>query len=102
MRKNKKKRDPIPESFNSIEEAGEFWDNHSLADYWDQTHEVKGRVDTTRQVFLTALEPNLFKKIGECSKRQGVSSETLINVWLTEKVTAALQEKEGEASRRRL
>ncbi len=93
MRKNKKKRDPIPESFNSVAEAAEFWDSHSLADYWDQTHEVKGRIDVNRKVYVTALEPSLFKKLGECSKRQGVSAETLVNIWLTEKVTAALQGK---------
>ena len=91
--KNKKKRDPIPESFNSVAEAAEFWDTHSLADYWDQTKEVKGRIDVGRKVYVTALEPNLFKKLGECSKRQGVSAETLVNLWLTERVTAALQEK---------
>ena len=28
-----KQRDPIPESFASIEEAAEFWDNHSTDDY---------------------------------------------------------------------
>lgn len=26
------------------EEIGEFWDTHSLADYWDQTHEVEFEV----------------------------------------------------------
>jgi len=62
-------RDPIPETFNSVAEAAEFWDTHSLADYWDQTHEVKGRIDVSRKVYLTALEPGLFKKLGECSKR---------------------------------
>jgi hypothetical protein len=24
----------------SPEEIGEYWDSHSLADHWDQTHEV--------------------------------------------------------------
>ena len=24
----------------SLEEIADFWDTHSLADYWDQTHEV--------------------------------------------------------------
>ena len=23
------------------EEIGKFWDTHSLADYWDETHEVE-------------------------------------------------------------
>ena len=30
----------IPE-FKSYEEMGEFWDTHSLADYWDQTEPAK-------------------------------------------------------------
>ena len=25
---------------HSPEEIGEYWDSHSLADHWDQTHEV--------------------------------------------------------------
>ena len=32
MRENNIK-DPIPETFASIEEAAELWDSHSLADY---------------------------------------------------------------------
>ena len=31
----RKKREEIPESFDSLEEAGEFWDTHSAADYED-------------------------------------------------------------------
>lgn len=27
------------------EEIGEFWDTHSLADYWDETHEVEFQVN---------------------------------------------------------
>ena len=88
MRRNKKKRDPIPESFNSVGEAAEFWDNHSLADYWDQTHEVKDRVDIKRRVFLTALEPDLAKKLVARAHQQGVTTETLINVWLSQKLAA--------------
>ena len=36
----KSKREPIPEHFRTLEEAGEFWDTHDLGDYWDQTEEV--------------------------------------------------------------
>jgi hypothetical protein len=31
----------LPEQFESVEEAADFWDTHSLADYWDQVHEVE-------------------------------------------------------------
>jgi hypothetical protein len=33
----------------SIEEIAEFWDTHSAAGYWDQTHEVEFEVRATRQ-----------------------------------------------------
>ena len=31
------------------EEIGEFWDTHSLADYWDETHEVEFQVNLKSQ-----------------------------------------------------
>ena len=31
----------LPEQFESVEEAADFWDTHSLADHWDQIHEVE-------------------------------------------------------------
>jgi len=43
--------------------------------------------------FLAALEPELAKKLVACARKQGVSTETLTNVWLAEKLTAARQRK---------
>ena len=82
-----RKHDPIPEHFSSIAEAAEFWDTHDLTDYKDQTREVHFDVDLQRRVFLTALEPELAKEIALRAHQQGISSETLINVWLKEKIT---------------
>ena len=45
MDKKDKKRDSMPPSNATPEEIGEFWDTHSLADYWDETHEVEFQVD---------------------------------------------------------
>ena len=39
------KRDPMPPPNATPEEIGEFWDTHDLADYWDETHEVKSQVN---------------------------------------------------------
>ena len=88
MPKNKKNRDVVPPRFKSLEEAGEFWDTHSLADYWDQTREVKVEVDLKRQECLTALEPDLFQKLGARAHQQGIATETLINIWLNERLAA--------------
>jgi len=84
-------RDPVPQHFKSVEEAAEFWDSHDLADYWDLTREAHFEVDIQRRVFLTALEPQLAKKLTNLARRQGISTETLINVWLAEKVKEAAQ-----------
>lgn len=86
MAKNKKLHEPIPKHFKSIDQAAEFWDNHDLADYWDLTKEIQFDVNLQRRTFLTALEPKLAKKLTEVARKQGVSSETLVNVWLTEKI----------------
>ncbi|MBS1790547.1 MAG: hypothetical protein JST85_22695 [Acidobacteria bacterium] len=90
--KGKKERDPIPENFKSVEEAAEFWDSHDLGDYWDLTTEANFDVDIKRRVFLTDLEPELAKGLAECAHRQGVSTETLINVWLSEKLRTVTQD----------
>lgn len=45
MEDKNKKRDPMPPPNATPEEIGEFWDTHSLADYWDETHEVEFQVN---------------------------------------------------------
>lgn len=83
------KRDPIPESFASLREAADFWDEHDVAEYDDLTRPAQFEVNLQRRVFLTALEPELAKQVVAFARRQGVSSETLINLWLTEKLATA-------------
>lgn len=84
------KPSPIPQHFKSVAAAAAFWDRNDLTDYLGKTREVKGRVDVRRRTFLTALEPGLAKKVEAYAKRQGVSSQTLINLWLAEKVQSLL------------
>ena len=86
MRENKVKRKPIPKHFDNIDEATDFWDKHDLSDYLDSTKEVNFDVDIQRRVFLTALEPQLAKRLTDIARKQGITTETLINVWLTEKM----------------
>ena len=87
-----KRKDVMPEHFGSIEEAADFWDSHDLADYWNLTRKADFEVDIRRRVFLTALEPELAKKVADCARRQGISTETLINLWLSEKLASAVKD----------
>lgn len=83
-----KTKDPIPEEFASIAEAGAFWDTHSLADYWDETQEVEIDVRIPRERRVT-LASDLAQQIARRAEREGVSVETLVNLWLSERLQAA-------------
>lgn len=78
--------DPIPEEFEDIEAATEFWDSHSLADYWDHTEEVQFDVNLQRSVFLVPLEHDLARRLADVARRQGLSSETLVNLWVSDRL----------------
>ena len=82
-----KQRDPIPESFASIEEAAEFWDSHSTADYDDLMRDVHFDVDIQRRTFLVPIEGSIAKEITAIAKQEGLGLETLVNLWLKEKLT---------------
>ncbi len=83
-------REAIPDRFDSLREAADFWDNHDVAAYDDQTREVHFDVDLRKRTFLTALEPDLAKRVAAYAHQRGVSTETLINIWLTEKLATAM------------
>jgi len=72
-----------------VEQAAEFWDTHDLADYWRQTREARFQVDIQTRRFITVLDPELAQKLTVRARQRGVSTETLINVWLTQKLESS-------------
>ncbi|CUS03243.2 conserved protein of unknown function [Candidatus Promineifilum breve] len=72
----------------SLEEIAEFWDTHSLADYWDQTHEVDFEVRAQHRRRI-AVAPELFEKIEQQARLRGLNPETLVNLWLAERLQEA-------------
>ncbi len=83
MSENSEKRLSSISKADSYEAIGEFWDTHSLADYWDQTYEVEFEVRIPRRV---RIEADLFARIAEESRQRGISAETLVNLWLAERL----------------
>ncbi len=81
-----KVQDQIPEQFATIEEAAEFWDTHDLADYWDLTEEVEFEVNLQRRRYLVALDPELAEKLAAEAHQRELATETLVNLWLSEKL----------------
>jgi len=70
----------------SYQEIGEFWDTHDLGDYWDQTKPVEFDVNIQSEVLYYRLDSVLSKKMQVIAEQRGVSPETLLNLWVQEKV----------------
>jgi len=89
MQKSKKKIEPIPDEFKTVKAASDFWDKHDITDYWDDTKEVKFGASLKKEPKYIALEESIAKKALAVAKEKHVSIETLVNLWLKEKLSAA-------------
>ena len=85
MRKNKDEQVTSISKAKTLEDIVDFWDTHSLADYWDETHEVDFEVRMQRKCRVT-LTPEIYEKIEKVAREHGVLPETLVNLWLAEHV----------------
>ena len=70
----------------TVEEIGEFWDTHSLADYWDQTYKVEFEVRAKRRRRVT-LDREVYAQLEVQARTRGILPETLVNLWLAERLT---------------
>ncbi|MCY7346765.1 MAG: BrnA antitoxin family protein [Pyrinomonadaceae bacterium] len=70
----------------SYKEIGEYWDLHDADEIWEKTEEVEFAVDLQSDVFYYAVETSLSSKLHTIAERRGVSAETLLNLWLQEKM----------------
>lgn len=78
---------PLPGHFPSLAAAGEFWDTHDSADYEDFWREVEGEIAIGQRAHLVSLDTTLYRKVSAIARTRGVSTETLINLWLQEKAS---------------
>jgi hypothetical protein len=51
MRDESKSIDPLPDSFETEEQAGEFWDTHSLMDYKEFLEPVGDTIEISERAF---------------------------------------------------
>lgn len=65
----------------TIEAMGTFWDTHDLTDY--DTDQSDASFTFRRTI---AIEMQLYEAIERAAQVHGVSPETLINLWLQQKV----------------
>ncbi len=70
----------------SDEEIGEYWDNHDLGEVWSQTEAADFTLSGHAKTTYYAVESTLSQKLHAVAQQRGVSAQTLLNLWLQEKV----------------
>lgn len=76
----------------TLEQIGEFWDTHDFTDYDDPT---RPDIEITFSGAV-AIEAELLAALDEQANRRGVTVETLVNLWLQQKLAEQTQPTEVE------
>ncbi len=85
MKESKFKKLP---KFSSIDKLINFFDTHDLGDYLDQMPETHFDIDIKRRKHIFTINEDIAEKLTQIAKSKKVPSETLINLWLKEKILA--------------
>lgn len=70
----------------SLEAMGEFWDSHDFTEFDDNAPDVEFTVANT-----ISIEADLLSALEQKARLRGISVETLVNLWLQEKLTEQRQ-----------
>jgi CopG antitoxin of type II toxin-antitoxin system len=85
MAKNKRKAMQVPANM-SILEASDFWDEHSLLDFPNTQEETEIDIHIEREQYYCPVSKRLMEKLQVRAQEEGVSTETLVNLYLQEKL----------------
>lgn len=69
------------------EKIGEFWDTHDFTDFDSDAPDVEFEVTCA-----VPIEAKLFAALEKQARQRGVQVETLVNLWLQQKLTEQLQQ----------
>ncbi len=71
---------------HSPQQIGEYWDNHDLGEVWEQTEPVAFEMEAGGEAIYFPVETRLSQELRSLARQHGVSAETLLNLWLQERV----------------
>ncbi len=72
---------------SSYQMIGEYWDNHDLADIWEQTEPLELDVNIQSERKYYPIDSYISERLIEIAIKRGISPETLVNLWLQEKIS---------------
>ena len=84
----KKSVDPIPEEFESYEDAAAFWDSHDTTDYPDAFHTVAFESELRKRHYEIEIDGDVLRKLRAQARRKGVSPGHLASHLLRQRLAA--------------
>jgi len=83
--------------FHSEQEESDFWDTHDSTEYLNDLPEIDARfVDARPKTMISLrLQPELIEQLKVLAKQKGIGYQTLIRMWLTER----LEDETGHRSK---
>jgi len=83
---SEKERSKTPVSnVSTYQEIGAFWDEHDATEFGEQTS-TKFRVHISSQHRYYPLDRDLSFEVRRIAEQHGISEETLLNMWIREKI----------------
>jgi hypothetical protein len=70
----------------TLREIGDFWDNHDAAEFEAETYPVEFDVEIQSRRHYVAMDPELLERLRQEAQTRGISAESLINLWLQERL----------------
>lgn len=77
--------------FETVEEAAEFWDTHSVADFADEIEEVADVIfvrAAAKKGMTVRLEQDTLAALTEQARKMGIGPSTLARMWILERLRA--------------
>jgi hypothetical protein len=70
-------------------EMGAYWDTHDVTEIWAETRDAQFDFIAEPQITYFAVEKSLSEKLRRIAAQHGISADTLLNMWVQEKMSAA-------------
>ncbi len=71
---------------DSLAKMGEFWDTHDFTQFDTDAPDVEFTISSA-----VSIEPDLLAAVEKQARLRGIGVETLVNLWLHEKLTEQAQ-----------
>jgi len=84
-----KRIDPLPDEFKSEDEAAEFWDTHSIADYEEFLEPADVVVDLKRRHYEIEVDEESFIALLDSARKQRKPVKQLASEIIKQKLAAA-------------